>query len=252
MNKDNRTLAFINLYAILGTVPKLLELDAEAAALCKGKKVSIGFKVKGGPSGTLAFGDGKCSFYSGLKGAQVVLPFSSPEKFNALIDGEYTPIPSKGFTKISFLLKSFTKITDILTKYLRAEKKDLENEEFFTKSTLLMFNVIAGAIAQIANEDRVGQASASYIEDGVIKMAIGNDAAIALEAKEHKLTVLDRVPEDFRAYMVFDNMKLARQLFDGEVNSVAEVGVGNIRIGGFISMIDNVNRILGRVALYLA
>ena len=38
----------------------------------------------------------------------------------------------------------------------------------------------------------------------------------------------------------------------GKVNAVACVGEGKIRIGGMISQVDNVNRILDRVALYLA
>ena len=51
---------------------------------------------------------------------------------------------------------------------------------------------------------------------------------------------------------VFGGIKLARDLFDGNVNAVACIGEGSIQMGGNISMIDNVNRILDRVALYLA
>ena len=52
--------------------------------------------------------------------------------------------------------------------------------------------------------------------------------------------------------MEFGGIKLARDLFDGNVNAVACIGEGSIKMGGNISMIDNVNRILDRVALYLA
>ena len=52
--------------------------------------------------------------------------------------------------------------------------------------------------------------------------------------------------------MEFKGIKLARDLFDGKVNAVASIGEGTILMGGNISMIDNVNRILDRVALYLA
>ena len=41
-------------------------------------------------------------------------------------------------------------------------------------------------------------------------------------------------------------------LFDGKVNAVVCVGEGKVRIGGMVSQVDNVNRILDRVALYLA
>lgn len=47
-------------------------------------------------------------------------------------------------------------------------------------------------------------------------------------------------------------MQLAHDLFDGKVNAIAKVGEGEIVMRGMINMIDNVNRILDRVALYLA
>ena len=52
--------------------------------------------------------------------------------------------------------------------------------------------------------------------------------------------------------MRFENIRTARDLFDGKINAVAAVGEGRVRVGGMISQVDNANRILDRVALYLA
>ena len=249
---DAKTLAYINLHAILGSIPYLCEIDERAKELIKNEKVSLGFRVKGGPSGALCFADGKAWFAEECDSCNIILPFSSPEKFNGMIDGTVTPIPSKGFTKIGFLLKKFMPLTDILSSYLRADEKALEDPLFFEKSTLLMFHLIANAIAQIGNVDKIGQASASYIVDGVIKLAIGDEHKLFIEAKDHTLRVLHDAPEKFSSFMRFEDIKLARDLFDGRVNAVAAVGEGKVRIGGMISQVDNVNRILDRVALYLA
>ncbi len=249
---DAKTLAYINLYAILGTIPYLCELDEKARELIKNEKVSIGFRVKGGPSGALCFADGKAWFAEQCDSCNIILPFSSPEKFNGMIDGTVTPIPSKGFTRIGFLLKKFLPLTDILSSYLRADKKALEDPVFFEKSTILMFHLITSAIAQIGNVDPIGQASASYIVDGNIKLAIGDGLALTIAAKDHVLTAIHSAPESFMSFMRFEDIRLARALFDGEVNAVAAVGEGKVRIGGMISQVDNVNRILDRVALYLA
>ena len=54
--KDAKTLAYINLFAVLGTIPYLCDLDEEAAELIQDKSVSVGFAVKGGPEATLFFG----------------------------------------------------------------------------------------------------------------------------------------------------------------------------------------------------
>ena len=249
---DQRTMSFINLHAVLGTIPYLCELDENAKKLIENENVSLAFSVNGGPCGTLVFENGKCHLTRGCKDADIRLPFSSPEKFNGMIDGTVTPIPSKGFTKIKFLLKKFMPLTDILSSYLRADEKALENPEFFEKSTKLMLHLIASAIAQIGNTDKVGQASASYITDGIVKLAIGDEISVGIMAKNHKLAAIHKEPKEFTSFMRFENIKLARDLFDGKVNAVACVGEGKIRIGGMISQVDNVNRILDRVALYLA
>ena len=249
---DSRTMAFINLYAVLGTIPYLCELDEKANELIKNEKITLGFEVKNGPSARLCFEGGKCTFSEGADPCNVKLRFSSPEKFNGMIDGTVTPIPSKGFTKIGFLLKKFMPLTDILSSYLRADEKALEDPVFFEKSTTLMFHLILSAIAQIGNEDKVGRASASYIVDGAIKLAIGDEVVLAVAAKDHRLTAIHEAPESFSSYMQFRDIGLARDLFDGKVNAVACVGEGKIRIGGMISQVDNVNRILDRVAIYLA
>ena len=249
---DAKTLAYINLHAVLGSIPYLCELDERARDLIKNEKISLGFRVKGGPSGALCFADGKVWFADECDSCNIILSFSSPEKFNGMIDGTVTPIPSKGLLKVGFLLKKFMPLTDILSSYLRAEKKALADPAFFEKSTVLMFHLIASAIAQIGNVDPIGQASASYIVDGNIKLAIGDDLALTLSAKDHVLTAIHSAPESFMSFMRFENIKLARALFDGEVNAVAAVGEGKVRIGGMISQVDNVNRILDRVALYLA
>ena len=249
---DAKTLAYINLHAVLGSIPYLCELDDRAKELIKNEKISLGFRVKGGPSGALCFADGKAWFAEECDSCNIILPFSSPEKFNGMIDGTVTPIPSKGFTRIGFLLKKFMPLTEILSSYLRADEKALADPVFFEKSTLLMFRLIANAIAQIGNNDPIGKASASYIVDGVIKLAIGDEHVIGIEAKDHVLRVLPEMPEKFSSFMRFEDINLARDLFDGRVNAVAAVGEGKVRIGGMISQVDNVNRILDRVALYLA
>jgi len=249
--KDQRALAYVNLFAVLGAIPKLCELDEEAKKLIEGANISIGFAVKGGPKGTLSFKDGVAKMEEGLNKPIIKIPFNTPEKFNGMIDGTVLPIPCKGFLHIGFLLKKFTALTDILTKYLRADKEALKDEEFFNKSTELMLNVIANAVAQLANNDKVSMSSASYIVDGKIALNIGGGPSIAVIAKDHKLSVCHDV-EGYRSYMTFRDMKVARDLFDGNINAVAAIGFGDVRVGGMISQADNINRILDRVALYLA
>ncbi len=250
---DQKTLAYINLYAVLGTLENLCELDPAAGALLTNKKpISIGFEIKGGPSATLTFTNGKCRMEQGVADCDIKLPFSSCEKFNGLLDGTVTPIPSKGFQHIKFLLKEFTPLTDLLANYMRPDPADLEDEDFFVISTSLMFYTISVAIAQIANNDKVGKFTAGYIVDGDIEFAVEGGPAATLRVKNGRLLTLKCPAKNPRASMKFSSMELARDLFDGKVNAVASIGAGKISMKGMVSMLDNLNRLLDRVALYLA
>lgn len=253
---DNRTLAFINLFAIFGALPALCEMSEEARATIAGKKISMGISVKDGPCGTLHFDDGKVTVTEGCDKCDIKLPFSSPDKFNGMIDGTVTPIPSKGLTKIGFLLKNFIPLTDILSRYLRPDEESLKDESFYRTSTLLMFHVITGAVAQIGNEDKVGRASASYIVDGNVRMAITEGETVLtaahIVAKDHRLTTVHTDTDTPMSLMEFDGVHNARGLFDGVASSFTLICDGKLRLGGMISQLDNVNRILDRVGLYLA
>ena len=251
---DARTLSYINMYAIFGTLENLCELDENARALLKNKKpISIGFTVKGGPKATLYFKNGYCRLEDGCDpNCTIKIPFNSPEQFNGMIDGTVTPIPVKGFLHIRFLLKSFIGLTDLLTKYMRPDPADLEDPHFFEISTKLMFYTITVALAQIANQDAIGRFSADHIVDGDILMSIAGGPKATLRCKNHHIVTIKKDLGNCRALMEFADIHLARDLFDGKVNAVACIGEGTIKMGGMISMIDNVNRILDRVALYLA
>jgi DNA-binding MarR family transcriptional regulator len=98
----------------------------------------------------------------------------------------------------------------------------------------------------------VGKFSADHIPDGVIKVSIAGGPSAGINVKDHRMVTLKQKPEKFRSIMEFGSMKLARDLFDGKVNAVAQIGEGNITMKGMINMLDNMNRILDRVALYLA
>ena len=251
--KDTTVLARCNLYAVLGAIPHLLYLDPDAAALIRGKNIRVGFSVKNGPKATLIFKDGEAEMVEGIGKCSIKLWFPSAEKFNNMIDGKGSPIPVSGFQHIGFLLGAFTKLTDSLSAYLRPEPEKLQDPAFFERSTTLMLYVIGRAIVQIGNHDRVGTFSASNITDGKIKLGIGDTLAVAIHSKDHHL-VFDAVPNDcgVTSQMVFDSLQTARDLFDGNINAIAAVGMGQVRVSGMISQVDNVNRILDRVAIYLA
>jgi hypothetical protein len=258
--KDVITLAHINMYGILGALRDLCELSPEAQALAENaalpghRPLRLGFAVKEGPAMTLAFADGNCVVEDGAGICDIKLPFANYEKFNGLIDGTVRSFPSKGFTKIGFLTRNFIRLTKILEDYLRPAPEALSDESFFAASTTVMFFLIAQAVAQIGNHDKIGRFSASNIVDGTALLSIAGSKPLqaAITVKDHRLSVSRRIPEHYQAIMEFENIRLARDLFDGKVSALGCVGQGLISMRGNLGMLDNINRILDRVAVYLA
>lgn len=252
---DSRTLAYINMYAVLGTLENLCELDDKAKEIISTieKPISVAFDVKNGPSATLTFSKNGCRMDDGVKAdCDIKIPVANCDKFNGVIDGKVTPIPTKGLTKVNFLLKTFTALTDRLTEVMRPSEEALKDEEFFRLNTICTFYTVSVAISQIANQDEIGKFSASNIVDGDIQIGIKDTVYSTIRVKDNHLITIKQASEKPRAIMEFCDIPLANALFAGTVNSIDHVGNGNIVIRGLISMVDNVNRILDRVALYLA
>jgi len=264
LKKDEKTLAYINMYGILGCLEDLCRFSTEARELAFPGKQSnvISFAVKDGPSMTINFvnsaGGSACKIEPGDNKCNIRLPFSNCGRFNGMIDGTVTPFPSKGFTRIGFLTKNFTGLTKILERYLRAKDEDLSqlkqcaHNDFFEASTVIMFHLIVRAVAQIGNYDNVGRFSASNIVDGTVVLSIGGKIQSAITVKDHILTASREIPKKYHALMEFSDLKLARDVFDGKVSTLGCVGNGLISMKGNLGMLDNINRILDRVAFYLA
>ena len=250
---DAKTLAYVNMFAVLGALENLCDLDPQAQCIIDGSKpVSIGFDVKDGPKATLSFEGTKCVMTEGCADCDIRIPFSSPEKFNGMIDGTVTPVPTKGFSKIGFLLKTFITLTDRLNEVLHPTEEAMKDPAFFELNTKLTFFVVAAAIAQLGNHDPISTFSASNIDDGNLMMSIKGGPKAIIQAKNHVLTVKKNCEDNPRSIMEFGSMQLANDLFNDKVNSLACIGEGTITMKGMISMLDNMNRILDRVALYLA
>lgn len=254
MTKEPKAMAFVNMYGVLATLEKLCELDSEAKQICKSlkKPVSLCFDVTGGPCCTFHFSHDGCKMTEGSNGCTCKMNFSSPEKFNALIDDSKPGVPVKNIPQVlSFLLGPFTKFTDRLTKLLMPSEEDLKNRDFFEESTILTFYTIAGALSALANHDSVSQQSALYTVDGDVQMGITDVCYATLRVNNHKFETIKDKPAKPRAIMEFNSIDLAYGLFTGTASTMAELCAGNIYMSGMISMVDNINRILDRVAGYL-
>ena len=152
---------------------------------------------------------------------------------------------------LSFLLGPFTKLTNRLTKLLMPSEADLKDRAFFEESTVLTFYTIAGAISALANTDSVSKQSALYTVDGDVSMGIKDVCYATIRVNNHTFRTIKEKAQSPRAVMEFATIDLANGLFNGTASTMAELCAGHIYMAGMISMVDNINRVLDRVAVYL-
>ncbi len=253
--KEAKAMAYVNMYGILGTLENLCAMDGTAKEILSKlqKPVSLCFSVKGGPCCTFHFDRQGCRMTEGDGNCTAKMAFSGPEAFNNLIDHGKPGIPVKNPVQVlSFLLGPFTALTNRLTELLRPSEAALKDRAFFEESTELTLYTVAGAVCALANQDSISRISAQYTVDGEIALGIRDGAQVTIRVKEHRFTAIKQASENPRAVMEFATVDLAAGLFAGKVSTINEMCKGTIRLRGMISMLDNVNRILDRVSVYLA
>lgn len=251
---ETKAMAYVNMYGVLGTLENLCVMDDTAKTILQElkKPVSLCFSVKDGPCCTFHFTKDGCRMTEGDAGCSCKMSFASCAAFNKLIDSSTPGIPAKNPVQVlTFLLGPFTKLTDRLNEVLRPSEEAMQDRAFFEKSTTLTLYTIAGAISALANNDSISRISAEYTVDGEISLGIKDVAYVTVVVKDHKFRTVKSRAQNPRAIMEFADLDLAAGLFAGKVSTINEMCRGTIYLRGMINMLDNVNRILDRVSVYL-
>ncbi len=248
---DATTKACINLHAVLSNIPQLCAMDETAKNLAQ-QNLTLQLGIKGGESAHLIFRDGACEYKPGPAAkADVILSFKSSEHLNNMFDGKAMPGIKKGLTKIKFLQNNFTKLTDRLAYFLKPTPELLKDEQYFKINTYLTFHTAFFALAQIANNDPVGKISAGGVPDGILNVVVEGGPAVHVTVNNHRFSPETGAFPNPRSRMVFSGLTEAADILNGRLDFYTAIGRENIKIGGYIPMIDNASRILMQVAAYL-
>lgn len=245
--------AGINLYAIIKNLEDLIALDQECRDLIKGKKISIQFIVKNGPTAWVKFENDACEVEQGkMSSPSVKLWFKSPEHLNKMFDGEANPIPLKGFTKLGFLQNEFGQITKKLEYYLKPEEVKNPSEEYIKINTRFTLTVAAFALSEIGKYDKKSKITASHIPNGKIQMRVlPDDPAVFLTVKDGVISAEKGLCEKPDAVMEMRDIQTANDFLNGKSNPFLAIARGDVIIKGIMPMLDNLSLILDKVQKYV-
>lgn len=249
---DQLTKANINLYSVIRNLEDLLVLDENTQEIIKGRDLSIQFSIKNGPQGQLHFKDGKCTFKRGKHKSNIKLYFKSPKHFNSMIDGDASPIPLKGLTKIKFLTEEFTQLVEKLTYYLKPNDELLRGDEYLNINTQLTAYTAFFALSEIANNDKLGKLNASRIPNGTIEVRINNGGPIVhILCKDGELQTRKGKAEMPRAVMSFEDIPTANLVLNGKADFYTCLATEKVKMQGYIPMLDNLSKLLAQIPQYL-
>lgn len=251
---DPRVLARVNLYAVLGSLPRLAELAPRSAEHLGrlDRPVTLTMSVAGGPKARLIFdSDGIRAGHEPSGTVAARLLFRSAQHLNAVIDGSAQPIPVAGPRGLRFLTQVFTPLSELLSEYLQPTEAALADPAIAEASTLLTLNVAVRAIIVVGNHDRSGRFSAQQMPDGDIDLEVGDLLRYRIRVRDHRLGLARPTLAAPRAVFAFADLDTLGGVLSGRDSALACVASGRLAMRGYIPLVDNINRILDRVGHYL-
>ena len=247
------TLAALNLQAVLPNLEALVRHDPSAATIAGKRDISIQFMVRNGPAACVEFKNGACSVTGGKRAeADVKLFFLSCGHLNKMFKNQSNPIPLKGFTKLGYLAKEFTRITQRMEYFLTPDDKLLSQADYMAVNTLLTLNTAARAICILIQGDPAARHVAAGIPDGTIMLKVLPEGpAVAVTFKNRQATMIPGEVENPSAIMLMKDLKTANDLLNQRLDPFSAIALGDIMIRGQTPMIDCLDLILDRIPHYL-
>jgi hypothetical protein len=251
---DELIKAHLNLYAVLRNLEDIVEYDRETASLVMDWDVSVQFSVFNGPRAYIEFRGGVCTVGRGrYEDPSVILLFLSPAHLNRMIEGRGNPIPIKGFTRLGFLKRDFTRVTEKLEYYLKPTPELLEDEEYLALNTRLTLHTAAFAVREIGLLDPIGKLVASHIGNGSVNLKIlPHGPAVCVNFKDGDIEPRKGEAERPMAVMWMKNVKAANDFLSGKTDAFTAIASGDVMIRGQIPMLESLSLILDRIPHYLS
>jgi hypothetical protein len=245
--------AGVNLYAVLKNIEKLVVLDSEIKELTKDWDVSIKFKIRKGPVASVKFKDGKCTVIRGsFKKVDVVLFFMSVKHLNNMFDGNGTPIPLKGFTKLGFLDKEFSKVTDKLEYYLKPTPELLKDKSYHEINTIFTLTTAVYALPVVMEFDPKAKLTGSHLTKGSLLIQVVNGPSAFIKTGKNFIEVSSGDSSSASCEMQIKNIDIANRFFSGQVDIFSAIAKEDIKIVGQTFLLDSVGLILDRIPIYVS
>lgn len=245
--------ARLNLLAVMRNIEDLPPLDPETGAMIQDWHTAIDFVVRGGPRAGLAFEHGQCRHIEGPPpSADIKLFFFSPAHLNAMFAGTSNPIPLRGFSKLGFLKREFTALTQRLEHFLRPTAGKLADPAYLRTNTLLTLFTGVFAVRHLAEHDPIAARLAMATPRGSVQFVIESEGPLAhLVYGDSGVVAGKGGLEHPSAITWFADWETANGILNGQMDPFTTAGKGLFRVEGLVPIADKSSLIMKRAAKFL-
>jgi hypothetical protein len=189
----------------------------------------------------------------GPAGADVVLWFASPAHLNKMFDGTAQPVPLKGFTKLGFLKKEFTQLTDRMAYYLKPTDELLADPAYLAMNTRLTLNTAALAVPILLAHDPVARHLRGAFRDGSVAIDVLPEGPnVGLVFGPSSIRPVQGRLEAPTALIRMRDLQTANDFLNGRMDTFAAVALGQVQIWGCLPKVDTLSLVLDRIPEYLS
>jgi hypothetical protein len=244
------------LHAVLPCLGALVTHDAIARQIADTITATIVFRIRGGPAVTIRLANGVATFERGAARApSVVLLFFSDRHLNAFFSGKSwaIPLPVWGGWRLA-LLARFTRLTDRLTAVLDGAPEVLASAEGRALHTQLSLIVAGLGLCPLAAGDAPARSALAHSPLGLACFTI-EGAQNATVWFDHGANSCDSgwgpPPRRPDVTISFVDYSVAYGALREEIDTIAAIGTGEIKVSGLIPLADGVNLAMERLSDYL-
>lgn len=249
-------LSRLYLNAVLPCLTDLARQDPAAREILGDLEASIVLQIVGGPAATVRLRQGQVACENGSSRApSVILLFLNDRHLNAFFSGRTwaVPLPVWGGWRIELLMR-FSKLAQLLDAVLNGKATVLATAAGRRLHARLSLIVAVLGLRSLAEGDQAAQQTLRSLPRGL--------AAFSIEGEQGATIWFDHGSLDYAAgwgepprrpdvRITFADMNVAYSAMRDEIDTLAAVGRGQIKVEGLVPLADGLNVVMERLRVYL-
>ena len=168
-----------------------------------------------------------------------------------MFDGRAVPIPLRGLTRLGWLRRDFSRLTNRLEAYLKTNGTAASDQSETLLATLLL-QTGAFASSELALLEPTCRKIAARMRDGVLSVEVSREGpGIHAIVSAGEIRVGKGLHENPSARLTFRNAAIATALLQNQLDAYQAIAEGDLVLAGQIGMIEDFMLILDHVEQFL-